>query len=105
MPVTSSGTAQLVAGERERDLGEPTEFAGQIALMGDHAAVDRVRVGRHASSPPVQGSADTGGFDGRRAPLVGESGGAGLVAVLTGVGGITVGLEREEAIADGDHRR
>ena len=69
-----------MTGEGVRYLGEPAEFAGQVALMGDHVAFDRVRVGRHALSPPVQGSANISGFDGDRAAPVGESDGVGLVA-------------------------
>lgn len=54
-------------------------------------------------SASVQGRADVGRLDRGGAAPVGESGGVGLVAVPMGVGGITVGLEREEPVPDGDH--
>jgi hypothetical protein len=51
----------------------------------------------------MKGSVDIGGFDSGSAALAGESHRVGLMAVFAGVGGIAVGLEREESVEDGDH--
>lgn len=97
------GSARLVAGERVGYLGEPAEFAGQVVVWGGCVPVDRGPGRWHVLSPPVQGSADVGRFNGGRAPPAGEASGVGPVTVVSGVGGIAVRLQREESVADGDH--
>jgi hypothetical protein len=51
-------------------------------------------------APPVQGGTDIGCFDRGRTMPIGNSDGVSLLAVLMGVRGIAVGLQRQKSVAN-----